>query len=87
MIAVCNSSAQELIKYNGGRFVDLRRRKSWKGSCRGIGAAGEGRRKGGGRRGKGDAKLQSEGKTDNAEGKEQNAIGGLKDAVRDAVKK
>jgi uncharacterized protein YjbJ (UPF0337 family) len=35
----------------------------------------------------GDAKLESEGKADKAEGKVQNAIGGLKDVVRDAVKK
>ena len=35
----------------------------------------------------GDAKLELEGKADKAEGKVQNAIGGLKDVVRDAVKK
>ncbi len=35
----------------------------------------------------GDAKLQSEGKADQAEGKIQNAVGGLKDTLRDAVKK
>jgi uncharacterized protein YjbJ (UPF0337 family) len=35
----------------------------------------------------GDAKLESEGKADKAEGKMQNAIGGLKDVVRDAVNK
>ena len=35
----------------------------------------------------GDSKLEAEGKADKAEGKVQNAIGGLKDAVRDAVKK
>ena len=34
----------------------------------------------------GDAKLQSEGAADKAAGKVQNAIGGVKDAVRDAVK-
>jgi uncharacterized protein YjbJ (UPF0337 family) len=37
----------------------------------------------------GDSKLAAEGKADKAdkaEGKVQNAIGGLKDAVRDAVK-
>ena len=34
----------------------------------------------------GDAKLESEGRADKAEGKVQNAIGGLKDVVRDAVK-
>ncbi len=34
----------------------------------------------------GDAKLQSEGKADKAEGKVQNAVGGLKDTVRDALK-
>ena len=35
----------------------------------------------------GDAKLEAEGKADKTEGKVQNAIGGLKDAVRDAAKK
>ena len=35
----------------------------------------------------GDAKLESEGKADRAAGKIQNAIGGLTDTVRDAVKK
>ena len=35
----------------------------------------------------GEAKLESEGQADKAEGKVQNAIGGLKDVVRDAVKK
>lgn len=35
----------------------------------------------------GDAKLQSDGRADRAEGKVQNAIGGVKDAVRDALKK
>jgi len=30
----------------------------------------------------GDAKLQSEGKTDKIEGKIQNAVGGLKDALK-----
>ncbi len=34
----------------------------------------------------GDAKLQSEGVADKAAGKVQNAVGGFKDAVRDAVK-
>ena len=34
----------------------------------------------------GDAKLQAEGKVDKAKGKVGNAIGGAKDAVRDAVK-
>ena len=34
----------------------------------------------------GDAKLQSDGRADQAEGKVQNAIGGLRDAVRDALK-
>jgi uncharacterized protein YjbJ (UPF0337 family) len=35
----------------------------------------------------GDAKLESEGKTDRMiEGKVQNAIGGLKDTVKDALK-
>lgn len=35
----------------------------------------------------GDTKLQSDGRADQAEGKVQNAIGGVKDAVRDALKK
>ena len=35
----------------------------------------------------GDAKLEAEGKADKTAGKLQNAIGGLKDAARDAVKK
>ena len=34
----------------------------------------------------GDAKLQSEGHADKVEGKVQNAVGGVKDAVRDALK-
>jgi uncharacterized protein YjbJ (UPF0337 family) len=35
----------------------------------------------------GDAKLQSEGEADELEGKIQNAVGGVKDTLRDAVKK
>jgi uncharacterized protein YjbJ (UPF0337 family) len=35
----------------------------------------------------GDTKLQADGKADKVEGKVQNAIGGVKDAVRDALKK
>jgi uncharacterized protein YjbJ (UPF0337 family) len=35
----------------------------------------------------GDAKLQSEGNAEKAEGKVQNAIGGLKDTVKGALKK
>jgi uncharacterized protein YjbJ (UPF0337 family) len=35
----------------------------------------------------GDAKLQADGNADKAEGKVQNAIGGVSDAVRDALKK
>jgi uncharacterized protein YjbJ (UPF0337 family) len=35
----------------------------------------------------GDAKLQADGKADKATGKLQNAIGGVKDAVRDASNK
>jgi uncharacterized protein YjbJ (UPF0337 family) len=35
----------------------------------------------------GDAKLQSDGKTEKAVGKIQNAVGGLNDAVSDAAKK
>jgi len=34
----------------------------------------------------GDTKLQTEGKADKAAGKVQNAIGGAKDAIRDATK-
>jgi uncharacterized protein YjbJ (UPF0337 family) len=35
----------------------------------------------------GDVKLQSEGESDQLEGKIQNAVGGVKDTIRDAVKK
>ena len=35
----------------------------------------------------GDSKMQAEGKMDKAEGKAQNAVGGVKDAARDAVNK
>ena len=35
----------------------------------------------------GDAKLQSDGKADQAAGKIQNAVGGMKDTVREIVKK
>ena len=35
----------------------------------------------------GDAKLQSEGKSDKVEGKVQNALGSVKDVVRDALKR
>ncbi len=35
----------------------------------------------------GDAKLRSDGRADKVEGKVQNAIGGVKDAMRDALKK
>ncbi len=35
----------------------------------------------------GDAKLKTEGKGDQAEGKIQNAVGGIKDAVKDTFKK
>ena len=35
----------------------------------------------------GDAKTEAEGKADKAAGKMQNAIGGAKDAARDALKK
>ena len=34
----------------------------------------------------GDSKLAAEGKSDKVEGKIQNAVGGLKDAVKDALK-
>jgi uncharacterized protein YjbJ (UPF0337 family) len=34
----------------------------------------------------GDAKLESEGKADKVEGKVQNAIGGLKDTIRETFK-
>ena len=34
----------------------------------------------------GDAKLQSDGKTEKSVGKIQNAVGGVNDAVRDALK-
>jgi len=35
----------------------------------------------------GDTKLQADGKADKVEGKVQNAIGGVKDAARDALKR
>jgi uncharacterized protein YjbJ (UPF0337 family) len=35
----------------------------------------------------GDAKLEAEGKSDKVEGNVQNAVGAVKDAVREAVKK
>jgi uncharacterized protein YjbJ (UPF0337 family) len=35
----------------------------------------------------GDAKLEIEGRNEKAAGKVQNAVGGVKDAVRDALKK
>jgi uncharacterized protein YjbJ (UPF0337 family) len=35
----------------------------------------------------GDAKLQSDGKADKVEGQVQNALGGVKDAVRDVLRK
>ena len=35
----------------------------------------------------GDAKLETEGKADKLEGKVQNALGGAKDVVRDALRK
>ena len=35
----------------------------------------------------GDAKLESEGKADKVEGKIQNAVGGIKDTLREIVKK
>jgi len=34
----------------------------------------------------GDSKLETEGKADNIEGKVQNAIGGVKDTVKDGLK-
>lgn len=35
----------------------------------------------------GDSKMKAEGKADKVEGKVQNAVGGLKDKLRDAAKK
>ena len=35
----------------------------------------------------GDEKLQAEGKADQVEGKVQNTVGGIKDAIRDGVKR
>lgn len=35
----------------------------------------------------GDQKMESEGKTEQVEGKVQNAVGGLKDTAREALKK
>jgi uncharacterized protein YjbJ (UPF0337 family) len=38
-------------------------------------------------KGTGDAKLEVEGRNEKAAGKVQNAVGGVKDAMRDALKK
>ena len=38
-------------------------------------------------KGLGDTKLEAEGNADRAEGKIQNAVGGVKDTLRDALKK
>ena len=38
-------------------------------------------------KGLGDTKLEAEGKADRAEGKVQSAVGGVKDTLRDALKK
>ncbi len=35
----------------------------------------------------GDSKMQTEGKADQGEGKIQNTIGGIKDSIKEAVKK
>lgn len=35
----------------------------------------------------GDEKLKAEGRADQAEGKVQNAVGGMKDAIRDGAKR
>ena len=35
----------------------------------------------------GDSKMQTEGKADQAEGKIQNTIGGIKDSIKDTFKK
>ncbi len=35
----------------------------------------------------GDTKIEAEGQADRAEGKVQNAVGGMKDTVRDAVRR
>jgi uncharacterized protein YjbJ (UPF0337 family) len=35
----------------------------------------------------GDSKMQTEGKADQAEGKIQNTVGGIKDSIKDAFKK
>ncbi len=35
----------------------------------------------------GDSKIEAEGQADRAEGKVQNAVGGMKDTVRDAIRR
>jgi hypothetical protein len=76
------------LKCNRGRFADLQRRQLW---IRIVLLDRRSRSRGRQRRRSarvvGDSKLEAEGKADKAEGKVQNAIGGLKDAVRDVVKK
>jgi uncharacterized protein YjbJ (UPF0337 family) len=57
------------------------------GSCGGIGEEVKGAVKGSGWQVVADAKLESEDKADKAKVKVQNAVGGLEDVVRDAVKK
>jgi uncharacterized protein YjbJ (UPF0337 family) len=57
------------------------------GSCRGSAKQVTGAVEEAVGKGVGDAKLASEDIADKAEGKMQSAVGGLKDVVRDAVKK
>jgi uncharacterized protein YjbJ (UPF0337 family) len=79
-VAQIQSAATHLRKTQGAPVMDKNRIE---GSIKEIkGAAKEAIGKA-----VGDAKLQSDGKADRAVGKVQNAVGGLSDAVSDAVKK
>ena len=70
---------------DGGRRYSHRCRSSaydGQGSGRRIGEGNQRRRQRGRWQAVGDAKLESDGKTDKIEGKVQNAIGGLKGALK-----
>ena len=53
----------------------------------GMGKQAKGKVKEAWGKGTGDAKTEAEGKADKAEGRVQNAVGGMKDAARDALDK
>ena len=54
---------------------------------KGMAQQGKGAMKEGAGKAVGDEKLKAEGKMDKMEGKVRNAVGGMKDAVRDAGKR